>query len=339
MLDRMVIHHSDNSNEVTIKKDTYEKLQRLAELIGDRLETPTFYDFTYLLVRLRIYLEIRIPYVIEKNYNFFSEQENRLLKELHAEIEGIIDKYLCDTVPYDLSVANRIMLRFMSIYDTINDFFEMRLYINKRDVLLKELQVCLDEEEYSKYRDLLIGSGNDIKKLKRVVELCERIILDDWRKKLTDPNEFCQGEKFAFICHLGGEINNGLVSASLLTDKIFSTYSHRRVGFILDSSSMFHTSPQDCYLHNNSSERLLAMSSHVLTLLTKDTVESQTLEQGEDNYNEICLSEFKPIGLLVLLDDKSDNFFYEIGQELRKKYPTLPLVYINKSLYKQKHFN
>ncbi len=46
--------------------------------------------------------------------------------------------------------------------------------------------------------------------------------------------------------------------------------------------------------------------------------------------------DFKPIGLIVLIDDELDNFFYEIGQELKQKYPQLPLVYINKSLYKEK---
>ncbi len=30
---------------------------------------------------------------------------------------------------------------------------------------------------------------------------------------------------------------------------------------------------------------------------------------------------------------------HEVIKELKKEHPTLPLVYINKSLYKQKHFS
>lgn len=327
------VSYCDESDKIVIEQETFKKLQRMVNLIGDEIKSNKFYNFLFLLFCLDNYLEIRIPYVIEKNYDFFSQKEKVLLKILHEEVREIIDKYNHDNIPHDLSDVNQILNKFMSLYDTITNFFELRMLVNKREALLNELQLCLNGNDYLWYKSLLIRAHDDIECLKKAVGLCEKIIIEDWKKKLTIPEEYRAGDNFAFICHAGSAPTKFLVSASLLTDKIFSTYQDRRFGFILDPSSIFHTSPYDCLINNSCSDMMLAIPSHDFLILTKDTLESQTIELGENNYNEICLNAFKPIGIFILLDDENDSFFYDCGQELHKEYPTLPLVYINKSLY------
>lgn len=337
MMKEMVIKR-DNGNQVMLTDEVYEKFWRMVTLLGDNTGGNLWRNTFYLLVHLSNCLEIRIPCVIKRNYNFFSEDETNLLEKLYSEIKALNDAYINNDDLCDISVVNRIMNEFMSLYDTIIYFFEFRLYAHKREVLLVELQKCLNEADYMEYRMKLISAGSDLKMLQDVVLECEKIILEDWGKKLTDPNEYQEGAEYAFICHAGVPKNSGLVSASLLTNKVFATYEDANVLFILDYHSMFNTEPSDCGINNYCSDPILAKPDHLFSILTKDTLEEGTLEiqesGWEENYNEVNLYEFIPIGILVLLEDEHDSILYNIGQEMKNEYPDLSLVYINKSLYK-----
>lgn len=318
----------------------YEKFYQMIVLIGDNPGDNVWRDPFYLLVLLFNCLEIRIPYLIEKNYNFFSEDEIRLLENLYFEIKTLIDANETDALS-NLNEINQIMNEFLSLHDTINSFFELRLYIHKRDVLLIELRKCLNEDAYMEYRRKLYDAGADIEKLKEAVQEGEKVLLEDWKDKLTDPNKYQEGEDFAFICHAGDPRTSSLVSASLLTNRLFATYSGMQVLFILDPSSMFNTNPSDCFINNNASDPLLAKADHLFSFLTKDTLEEQTLKRQESfwdkNYNEVNLYEFRPVGIIVMLEDEQDTFHYNIGEEMHKKYPYLPVVHINKSLYRSRN--
>ena len=315
MMKEMVIKR-DKGNAVMLTDEVYEKFWRMVTLLGANPGGNIWRNAFYLLVLLFNCLDIRIPYVIKKKYNFFSEDETTLLGKLYSEIKTLKDAYIDNDVLCDLSEVNRIMNEFMSLYDTVNYFFEFRLYAHKREVLLVELQKCLNEADYMEYRIKLINAGGDLKRLQDVVWECEKIILEDWGKKLTDPNEYRDGEEYAFICYAGTPKTSGLVSASLLTNKIFATYNDSQVLFILDSSSMFNTEPSDCFINNYCADPILAKADHLLSILTKDTLEDATLERQErhwkKNYNEVDLYEFIPIGILVMLEDEHDIFHYNM---------------------------
>lgn len=342
MYEEMVIQQQDNGNKIMLTQEVYEKFWRMMNLLGNSIKNINSWENPfYLLVLLDTCLDIRIPYVIEKNCNFFNQDETRTLEELHSKIKTLTSAYINNGVLCDLREVNKIINKFMTLYDTTNYFFEFRLYANKREILLVELRKCLDDAVYMKYRIKLLSAGADIKKLQEIVQECEKIILEDWRKKLTAPNKYQEGEEYAFICHAGSPKPSGLVSASLLTNKIFTTYRDSHALFILDHSSMFNTEPSDCFIDNYCPDPILAKSNHLFSILTKDTLEEETLKSqesfGKKNYNEIDLFEFKPIGILIILEDEHDIFNYRLGEKMQKKYQHLPLVYINKSIYKPKN--
>lgn len=337
MIKKMVIPQGDG-NSVMLTNEVYEKFYRMVVLLGDDSKRNSWRNTFYLLVLLRNCFDIRIPYVIKKNYNFFSKDEIALLEALYSKINILTDAYIATGVLCELDEVNEIMNEFMSLYDTINYFFEFRLYIHKRNVLLQELQRCLSETDYMACHMKLVSAGENLPKLQEAVQECEALILEDWRKKLTNPSEYQEGAAYAFICHAGSPKPGRLVSASLLTNKIFATYGGSSVLFILDHNSMFNTEPSDCALNNFSFDSMLAHPNHLLTLLTKDTLEEETLkkqvQRGYECYNEVDLYEFRPIGIIIILEDENDLFRYNIGKEMQEKYPHLPLVYINRSLYK-----
>ncbi len=322
---------------VKVNDNIYPKFKRMSKLIGCSPKVNCWGDGRYLLIHLRICLETYIPYVIKKNYNFFSEDETKLLKDLYAEIEELLK---CSE--YDIRKINKIMNYFMSLYDTVINFFELRLYIHRRNILLTELQKILDEKDYMDCRIKLIGAKEDITKLKAAVLECEKIIIEDWTKKLTNPNEYREGERFAFICHTGSLTTSRIVSASLITDKIWSGYNSSYIYFILDHRSMFNTSPDDAYIQNALiDDPMSATLDNLFSLLTKETLEKESLQKqekwGENHYNEVDLYKCEPLAILVLMEnDAHDSFYYEMGEEKHKKYPDLPIIYIRKSWYEQK---
>lgn len=325
-------------NEVQLTEKIYSKFERMSSLIGHSSKGNYWGNGRYLLIHLRLCLEIYIPYVIEKNYNFFNERETKILEELYFEVIELLKKFdECNK-----SKINEIMNKFMSLYNTINNFFELRLYIYRRNILLIELQKILEETDYAECRTRLVGAKEDITKLKKEVLECEKLVIEDWGKKLTNPNEYQPGEKFAFICHTGSLTTSRLVSASLITDRVMAGYNTSYVFFILDHSTMFNVSSRDAFIQNSlKNDPMLATLDNLFSLLTKETVEEQTLqaqeEWGKNHYNEVDLYECEPLGILILIDnDIDESFYYERGEEYHEKYPNLPIIYIRKSWYKPK---
>lgn len=66
---------------------------------------------------------------------FYIEKEIKILEELYFEVVELLKLNECNK-----SKINEIMNKFMFLYNTINNFFELRLYIYRRNMLLTELQ-------------------------------------------------------------------------------------------------------------------------------------------------------------------------------------------------------
>ena len=74
-----VIQQQDNGNKIMLPQEVYEKFWRMMNLLGNSIKNINSWENPfYLLVLLDNCLDMRIPYVIEKNCNFLTKMKQGL---------------------------------------------------------------------------------------------------------------------------------------------------------------------------------------------------------------------------------------------------------------------
>lgn len=181
----------------------------------------------------------------------------------------------------------------------------------------------------------------------------------------TNPKNFVNGEPFKFLVHnltSYTDINQDselyrkkFISASFITENEMELYGHNKVGFIYSAeNNVVASDSKDLQSYNTDDNSSLDFIGRFSSPTVKPplqieeecvnkTIEKsgEKLRQSEDSrtYSEVVLdiSQKKPIGIFCITNgEKEFNFDYVNAVRLANEFG-LPLVNIDKSLYRSKN--
>lgn len=215
----------------------------------------------------------------------------------------------------------------------------------KKDIL-KSLSYIVSPQELSDYELQYSRAIEELNtsKLKELLELSQKKILQHWEIYLTSPNDYVSGGPFRFLCHsvykvFSGKFKSNIISMSLLTDKLFDCFANE-FGFILPPTNIIGADSSDMYVNN-----LATVDSDLLSYTTINKISTpERLEEEccirksqfkeEIVYNEVAKRVFDPIGIFCLTDgSKNINFNYQNAHLLKENFPYLEIIEIDKTKY------
>ena len=310
---------------------------------------------------VRLFDNIHLSYSMIKNDFFnFSSKLNSIISKFDSigfDIDSIVknhnheEKYFFNKKNVIVGYFNRCLENFdnNSLYrliELVNELYYFQVKIFKardlfflKDDLMNNLKDVCSLDIYNYYNNLydsyLKEDILDLKKLENLFLEIQGIILDDWKSKLTNINDYKLGSDFNFICHSAcssnwsGDYYGRYISASLITDVHNYTYN-KPFGFIMDPNDIIMTSSEDLFIRNNSDSLDNIYLSGVLPTV-------QSFKHVCDNtlyYNEVVLDSFNPIGIFCISDGSRElNPYYLEALNLQKNFPNLPIVDLDISFF------
>lgn len=348
-------------NEVLV---SYNELKRIRNLLSN-------YEANIYLIQMWLD-DHKEEYKLKTNF-FIS-----VIKPIEEEIKKLSDSYIVTFEPcfkQDLKIKDNVLklkeTSLISLFeeerlDEINNKLEL-LEITKKLVKerfclqeyqmvkeeiitnLKYLVISEDIKKFSVIYDEYIKDC-DVKALDTLMEKVRSLIVNDWKKQITNLDDYQLGMPYNLICHSvyreHFEYNNGhfigkYVSCSLLTDEVHDTY-RRGFGFILAPDDMIGASGEDMYINNSAFNDAECFSYHSsyfnpiepFVRVKEAITERKKVNKKENNiravYSEVVIKGFKPIGIFCLTNGalKYDSN-YVGANNLAKQFSDLKVYYMD----------
>ena len=235
------------------------------------------------------------------------------------EIENLLK------IIYDLS---KISLKILQI-DELN---------KEKEEIIKSLNYIISKEEIEKIEielDLLFKKL-DIEKIKEYLTSLQEIIKEDFKNKTTNPEDYKQGDDFKFLCYsvrftkYDKKRQKKYTATSLLTPKHTKTY-REGYGFIISPNNIICASKEDAFTDITAKNNNEVVENIIPRIDSIDKIDKET-----ENYSEILLEGFNPIGIFCLTDgSKTLNLNYLRALKLQESFPNLRIIDIDLTLYKE----
>ena len=285
--------------------------------------------------------------------NEFKKYENKFIKirgnyfELFKEIEEDIEEinikgteefckeYIETKEKKDIQNLLEIIYNLSKISLKIIQINELE---KEKKEIIKSLKYILTDEEINKYEiDLeLLFKKLDIEKIKDYLIGLQKIIIEDFKTKITNIEDYKKGDYFRLLCnsvnytHYDEKRQKNYTSASLLTPAHTNTY-RSGFGFIMKPDNIICASKEDIHTDITAQNSESTIDSIIPRI---DSIEK--IEDECKDYSEILLEGFNPIGIFCLTDgSKTLNLNYLKAQELQKSFPNLKIIDIDLTLYKE----
>lgn len=230
---------------------------------------------------------------------------------------------------------------FEIIYNlTLICFKKLKLWelAKENKEIITSLEYILSKEEVKSHEEILdrLLKEEKIEDIIKYLKYLQRIIIEDFKRNITPVEKYVKGEDFKFLIH---SVNykeydetkqENYTASSLLTPRHTQTY-RSGYGFIMAPKNIICASSSDQHTD------ITAKSDDEVTFSVIPRIDSiGKIEEECTNYSEVLLKEFNPIGIFCLTDgSKTLNLNYLRAQKLRERFPNLPLVDIDLTLYKE----
>ncbi|MBR3198695.1 MAG: hypothetical protein IKG27_01625 [Bacilli bacterium] len=243
-------------------------------------------------------------------------------------------------------VSDEAAFKLEELIKLLDNFFSFQLEVRKlndmiffKDDLLKDLSDVIGVDQIHKYRNkydvILNDTPINVKELEKLFRTIQKIILDDFKNRLTDPYDYKRGEPFKFLCHSTysldweGEYWGNYISTSLLTSEHNSPF-RLPFGFVMNPEDIVMTCYEDLHVSNKGDKEENLRIKNVMPIVqSMDHVIRDTYR-----YNEVLIKGFDPIGIFCVTDGSKElNPFYLKALELKEQFPELPIVDLDMTLY------
>lgn len=233
------------------------------------------------------------------------------------------------------------------------DFILLRDLTKAKEELLKDLKYVCSDEEFLYFQTYLNHRSFDIQNLKKVLQLGQEKIKEDWKKQVTDISSYKAGDSFSFLCHSmlhsefeGDDFYTKYISTSLLTEKLWDTFAYG-YGFIFSPNTIVSASSYDTYSVNTAlSDKEIFHYSDVASIFSKQRIEEECVALKKKNiedrnnekvYSEVLIKGFYPIGIFCITDGSKLDYNYQHAQYLKDNvahiFPDLPIIELDKTFY------
>lgn len=207
---------------------------------------------------------------------------------------------------------------------------------------------------------------NDMAGLDACISTYNEYVRELWKKEMTNPKEYKEGESFKFAVHnltkddFYDEFATELVSGLLITNKIMGQCGKSNVGFILAPHNMEAAMPYDLYTNNDYYKKsfyyedyknrdyskafpkpAIMLPSEVLEneMVTKTIVENGEILNYDKKsvFPEMVFTSWLPTAIYTVTNgEKEINPDYRRAQKLNEVY-WFDFVDIDKSIYRMKN--
>ena len=292
-------------------------------------------------------LEFNKPLGInEEEYLHFLNRHNRYIKLLNKYFNNgrclfsIKDIFHKDDFTFE--DVEKIVLIFNEIQDNKENMYSFREFKNVMKDVIDSLSYILTDEELNIIKDeymKLLTNPNNLEALKNLIEKTNQITKQDFIKKLSKPENINE-ENFSFVVHSiktnewNGKFYDPLVSASLINNDVRDLYSYP-VGFILDPSSMICANTEDSYTSNSMNLNTFSYAGNLPIIYSYDKIindckKRKTENKNNNAYNEIVLTEFKPLAIFYYPDKENLNkdLAINLKRQVEEFYPNLQIIEI-----------
>lgn len=292
-------------------------------------------------------LEFNKPLGInEEEYLHFLNRHNRYIKLLNKYFNNgrclfsIKDIFHKDGFTFE--DVEKIVLIFNEIQDNKENMYSFREFKNVMKDVIDSLSYILTDEELNIIKDeymKLLTNPNNLEALKNLIEKTNQITKQDFIKKLSKLENINE-ENFSFVVHSiktnewNGKFYDPLVSASLINNDVRDLYSYP-VGFILDPSSIICANTEDFYTSNSMNLNTFSYAGNLPIIYSYDKIindckKRKTENKNNNAYNEIVLTEFKPLAIFYYPDKENLNkdLAINLKRQVEEFYPNLQIIEI-----------
>lgn len=278
-------------------------------------------------------------------YNLIGTNTNNELEDrLYSLLKEYIDSEGLLVRDEELKINESIIAKVNEIVSVNNELYLLRDYRKAFNNLMKDLKYFCDSEVIedisNRYKDCLKRSAT--KELHEVLTDAQKLIIDYWKKYLSDPNTYKEKTPYNFLCHststtsYEGGFNTKYVSCSLLCDELTDTY-RQGYGFIMPADNIIAANSEDMYVINSArNDNELLNYSTIKKISSPDRVKQEALElknlsrQSKNKgkvYTEIVVKGFNPIAIFYLDDgSKTLNRDYVQALKLQESFPHLKVI-------------
>lgn len=259
------------------------------------------------------------------------EPENLKIKETKKFCKNFVEQKSKEEVKHLLEVIYKLSKISLKIIQ-INELKK------EQEEIIKSLNYIISKEEIKQKKielDLLFKKL-DIEKIKDYLKNLQEIIKEDFKDKITIIEDYKQGDDFKFLCHsvsfteYDEKRQKKYTSTSLLTPKHTKTYRNE-YGFIMKPDGIICASKSDAFTDITAKNNNEVVENIIPRIDSIEKIEKET-----DNYSEILLEGFNPIGIFCLTDgSKTLNLNYLRALKLRDTFPHLKIIDIDLTLYKE----
>lgn len=236
---------------------------------------------------------------------------------------------------------NEIQKLFKLIYELSNMCLNI-IYFNElrqeKIEILKSLSYILTKEEIIRHEKNIdeLFKELDKEKIKAYLTELQEIILKDFASKITDIDQYKEGQAFRLLCHsvdytdYDKNKQEKYTAASLLTQEHTNTY-HSGYGFIMKPDKIVCASSKD------QNTDITAKDKETITDRIMPRIDAiEKIEKECKDYSEVLLEGFNPIGIFCLTDgSKTLNLNYLKALKLKESFQDLKIIDIDLTLYKQ----
>ena len=167
----------------------------------------------------------------------------------------------------------------------------------------------------------------------QIIRQINEIIRSDYKKQITNIEEFDPNKPFRFICHTINNItvedptkgyHGTIISCSMLSNEQNGTYKSN-YGFVYNPENIITAREGDASINNFSED--IENSSAINTIPMVQSV-TELIEKTRD-YNEVAIKKAEPIAIFCKADSKEDQS-YKNALSLQQKFSHLKIIMLQK---------
>lgn len=293
----------------------------------------------------------------EDNNSLISKRLNSYLNDFYSFVDENEDPDVtCD----NLFSSEEKMVQFINIVYSILDanyFYNiLNEFVMIKGDLMDSLRCVLSEEEFIKWEKLYSGyiEIGDSWNLNIMYENAHKLFLESWKNYTTKIEDYVPGEPFKFLCHSVSEVFKSrkfasrFVSSSLITNLLMDVFNEG-FGFIIEPINIVVAGAEDMYVNNDadSLEDIFSLRVrygkkekwHIPIINAPEKILNDCYKRLKSNgksekvYSEIVTDGFKPLGIFCITDGSKNHENYCRALELKKVFPELEIIEIDKTLY------
>lgn len=293
----------------------------------------------------------------EEDISLISKELSSYLKDFDDIVDANVDQ---EIYCINLFSSEEKMVQFINIVYNIleseNFYTILKDFVLVKDDLMDSLRCVLSEEDFIKWEGLYSRylELGDSRNLKIMYENAHKLFLESWKGYTTKIEDYVPGEPFKFLCHSVSEVFKSrkfasrFVSSSLITNILMDVFNEG-FGFIIEPLNIVVAGSEDMDVNNdaNSVENIfysrVGYGEHykwnipIINAPEKILNDCYARLNSDDNckkvYSEIVTDGFKPIGIFCITDGSKGHENYCNALKLKKVFPELEIVEINKTLY------